>query len=449
MKLGALNTIYFIGIGGIGMSALARYFRIQGVSIYGYDRTRTPLTMQLEQEGMHIHYEEDPGLIPQNTDLVIYTPAIPASGIELRFVRESGFRLMKRSEVLGALTKDLFTIAIAGTHGKTTITSMTSHFLAQAGLPFSAFIGGISNNFGSNLVSTPNNTIIVVEADEFDKSFLQLQPSIAVISSMDADHLDIYHDHNQLIETYHAFAQNTKKDGNIIVRYGLTINASQSVSTYGIDPGADVFADNIRVLDGRFVFDLHLRKAKMNDVSIPTPGRHNIENALAAASVAELMGVSIEQIVSGISTFTGVQRRFDFKVRKPDVVYIDDYAHHPEELRACISGVKELFPDKKITGIFQPHLFSRTRDFMDGFAQSLNMLDRLLLLDIYPAREEPIAGITSSALLRHINIDDKQLCSKEDLLAKVDVLRPEVLLTLGAGDIDQFITPLQQMLSSW
>ncbi|NOU45742.1 MAG: UDP-N-acetylmuramate--L-alanine ligase [Bacteroidales bacterium] len=449
MKLGTLNTIYFIGIGGIGMSALARYFRIQGVSIYGYDRTRTPLTMQLEREGILIHYEENPDLIPQNTDLVIYTPAIPASGIELRFVRESGFRLMKRSEVLGALTKDLFTVAIAGTHGKTTITSMTSHFLAQAGLPFSAFIGGISNNFGSNLVSTPNNTIIVVEADEFDKSFLQLQPSIAVISSMDADHLDIYHDHNQLIETYQAFARNTSVDGNIIVRYGLKINTSQSVSTYGIDPWADVFADNIRVIDGRFVFDLHLRNAKMNDVSIPTPGRHNIENALAAASVAELMGVTIEQIVSGISTFTGVQRRFDFKVRKPDVVYIDDYAHHPEELRACISGVKELFPGKKITGIFQPHLFSRTRDFMDGFARSLSMLDQLILLDIYPAREEPIAGITSSALLQHINLEDKQLCSNEDLLAKVDDLRPEVLLTLGAGDIDQFIRPLQQMLSSW
>jgi UDP-N-acetylmuramate--alanine ligase len=449
MKFGSGNTIYFIGIGGIGMSALARYFHIQGADIHGYDRTRTPLTIQLEQENMHIHYNEDIGLIPSHPDLVVYTPAIPKSSAELQFVIESGFPLMKRSEVLGELTKNLYTIAIAGTHGKTTITSMTSHLLAQANLPFSAFIGGISNNFDSNLVCKPNSTIIVVEADEFDKSFLRLQPSIAVISSMDADHLDIYHDHNQLIETYNAFAQNTVPGGYVIVRRGLKVNTLEPVSTYGINTDADVYATNIRVLDGRFLFELHLRNSETKEVAMLLPGRHNIENALAAASVAELMGVTIEQIAHGISTFTGVQRRFEFKVRKKNVVYIDDYAHHPEELRACISGVRELFPDKKITGIFQPHLFSRTRDFMDGFAKSLAMLDQLILLDIYPAREEPIEGITSTALLNRIEIQDKLLCSKERLLETVSNLQPEVLLTLGAGDIDQFVQPLQQLLSSW
>jgi UDP-N-acetylmuramate--alanine ligase len=449
MKFGAGDSIYFIGIGGIGMSALARYFHIQGADIHGYDRTRTPLTIQLENEGMQIHYNEATDLIPVNPGLVIYTPAIPISNIELQFVRESGFPLMKRSEVLGALTKDLFTIAIAGTHGKTTITSMTSHLLAQAGLPFSAFIGGISNNFGSNLVCTPDNKIIVVEADEFDKSFLQLQPSISVISSMDADHLDIYQNHNQLIETYQLFAQNTRKKGNVIVRFGLKIETTESFSTYGMNQGADVYATNIHVNEGRFVFDLHLRKGEMTNVIMQLPGRHNIENALAAASVAELMGVSKEQIAEGISTFTGVKRRFEFKVRNPKVIYIDDYAHHPEELRACISGVKELFPGKKITGIFQPHLFSRTRDFMEDFAKSLALLDQLILLDIYPAREEPIEGITSEALLRLINIDNKQICPKENLLQIIGNAKPEVLLTLGAGDIDQFVQPLQQLLSSW
>jgi UDP-N-acetylmuramate--alanine ligase len=398
---------------------------------------------------MHIHYTEEIGLIPYNTSLIIYTPAIPKSNVELQYVMESGVPLMKRSEVLGALTNDLFTIAIAGTHGKTTITSMTSHLLAQANLPFSAFIGGISNNFGSNLVCTPNNTIIVVEADEFDKSFLQLQPSIAVISSMDADHLDIYHNHNQLIETYQSFAGNTKANGKLILRFGLIVETPLAVTTYGINQDAVVYATNIMVKDGHFIFDLHLGKFEMKEVVMQLPGRHNIENALAAASVADMMGVTPEQIVKGISTFTGVQRRFEFKVRNEKVVYIDDYAHHPEELRACISGVKELFPGKKITGIFQPHLFSRTRDLMTDFANSLSMLDQLILLDIYPAREEPIEGITSSALLGLINIVDKQICLKENLLDFIENTRPEILLTLGAGDIDQFVQPLQQMLASW
>lgn len=449
MKLGKGNSVYFVGIGGIGMSALARYFHIQGAEIYGYDRTQTSLTLQLEQEGMHIHYHESINLIPDNLDLVVYTPAIPKSNIELQFLLESGIKILKRAEVLEQLTNDLFTIAIAGTHGKTTITSMTSYLLKQGNLPFSAFIGGISNNFGSNLVCTPNNEIMVVEADEFDKSFLRLQPSISLISSMDADHLDIYHDHNQLISTYNAFASNTKPSGYILLRHGLTLINGKQFETYGINPDATVRASNIRVENGFFVFDLQLRKGFVKNISMLLPGRHNIENALAAASIAELMAVGIDQIARGISTFAGVQRRFDFKVRNSNIVYIDDYAHHPEELRACISGVKELFPNKRITGIFQPHLYSRTRDFMDGFAESLSMLDQLILLEIYPAREEPIEGINSTALLQRISLNNKQLCSKKNLLSTIDSLKPEVLLTLGAGDIDQFVKPIQTMLASW
>ncbi len=443
------NTVYFVGIGGIGMSAIARFFVKQGADVHGYDRSCTPLTKQLEKEGMHIHYVEDVQLIPAKTDLVVYTPAIPSGSIELQFIRNAGFPLMKRAEVLGELTKALFTVAIAGTHGKTTITSMTAHLLYSAGLPISAFIGGISNNFGSNLVTTPDTEIMVVEADEYDKSFLRLHPSIAVISSMDADHLDIYGEHSHLIETFHAFAKNLKADGKLILHKGLPLPDVPEIITYGIDPEADVNASNIRVESGCFVFDLSLQGTLMQNLRLQQAGRHNIENALAAASVAMLAGVSPTDIVHGISSFTGVQRRFDFIVKNENVVYIDDYAHHPEELRACISGVRELYPGKRITGIFQPHLFSRTRDLMEGFTESLALLDELILLEIYPAREEPIPGVNSQALLDNISLKNKQLCAKSDLLSVVEHLHPEVLITLGAGDIDQFVKPLQKLLSAW
>lgn len=449
MKIKRGNTVYFVGIGGIGMSAIARFFLKQGAYIHGYDKSRSPLTDQLEKEGMQIHFDEDVRLIPEKTDLVVFTPAIPSGSIELQFIRKAGFPLMKRAEVLGELTNDLFTVAIAGTHGKTTITSMTAHLLHTSGLPISAFIGGISNNFGSNLVTSPDTEIMVVEADEFDKSFLRLHPSIAVISSMDADHLDIYGEHSHLIETFHAFAKNLKSDGKLILHKGLPLPDVSDIISYGIDPEADVNASNIRVDSGCFVFDLSIHGTLMPNVRLQQAGRHNIENALAAASVAMLAGVSATDIVHGISTFTGVQRRFDFIVKNEDVVYIDDYAHHPEELRACISGVRELYPGKRITGIFQPHLFSRTRDLMDGFTKSLALLDELILLEIYPAREEPIPGVSSQVLLDNISLKDKQLCARDDLLSVVEHLRPEVLITLGAGDIDQFVKPLQKLLSAW
>ncbi len=449
MKIGKGNTVYFIGIGGIGMSAIARFFLHQGAEVYGYDRTKTDLTRQLEKEGMHIHYHEDDRLIPLHTDLVVFTPAIPETNSELRTVKKIGLKLMKRSEVLGELTRDLFTIAIAGTHGKTTITSLTAFIFHLAGLPVSAFIGGISNNFGSNLLLSEQAEYVVVEADEFDKSFLKLHPSIAVISSMDADHLDIYGDHQQLMDHYQQFASRIRAGGTLVFRHGLPLLTDHHFLRYGIGSEPEVKAQNIRVEDGYFVFDLTLENEIFPSVRCQQPGRHNIENALAAVSVARSAGVPVSIIVRGIEEFKGVQRRFDIRFRSSQTIFVDDYAHHPEELRACISGARELYAGKKLTGVFQPHLFTRTRDLMEGFAESLALLDEVILLPIYPAREEPIPEIDSAILLDRIPMQNKRLVQKEELLSTLSHLRPEVLLSLGAGDIDQFVEPIVKLCSTW
>lgn len=447
MKFGAKHTIYFLGIGGIGMSALARYFLLQGARIFGYDKTRTALTQQLELEGMTIHFEDDISLIPSRIDLVIYTPAIPADHKGFQYLLNQGVKMMKRAEVLGELSKDLPTIAIAGTHGKTTITSMLAHILAASGKPITAFIGGIANNFSNNFVQHPHAEWFVVEADEFDKSFLNLRPDIAVISSMDADHLDIYGSHSKMLENYARFADNVNQKGCVMLKYGLNLSLNTHKITYGLDADADVFAQNIRVENGRFVFEL-CASGQITEVRMLVPGRHNIENALAASAVALHIGIELKAISDALDTYRGVYRRFDIRINSPKIVYIDDYAHHPEELRACISAARELFPDRKITGIFQPHLFTRTRDFMDGFSESLSLLDELILLDIYPARELPIPGVTSNILLESVKLEKKYLKSKDELIAYLEENSPDVLLTLGAGDIDQLVEPIQKLFTA-
>lgn len=449
MNYGFGNTLYFLGIGGIGMSALARYFHSRGAAIHGYDRVCTPLTRQLEDEGMTIHYDEDVLKIPHSVDLVIITPAIPSNHVELIAFKEGRAKIMKRAEVLGALTKGFFTIAIAGTHGKTTITSIVAHILYTANKRFTAFIGGIANNFNSNLVLNQHSDYMVVEADEYDKSFLMLKPDIAVISSMDADHLDIYGSHQQMIQTYHDFANNISKGGTLILQNSITFTQSEKVVSYGLSADCDVFADQIRIESGKFHFTLQTKLHRAAAVKMQVAGRHNIENALAAAAVAFEIGIDLNTIVNALETYTGVWRRFDVKVNNQSVVYIDDYAHHPEELRACIQAVRELYPNKKITGIFQPHLYSRTYDLMQGFSESLSLLDTLILLDIYAARETPVEGISAASLLQLVSIKNKTLLSKNEVATYLNIHRPEVLLTLGAGDIDQLVLPIQQQLSTW
>lgn len=439
------DILYFIGIGGIGMSALARYFLALGAQIHGYDKTPTPLTESLQREGMQIHFDDRPELIPSETKFVIYTPAVPATLNEFRTLKNSGKPMMKRAEVLGAISKAMPTIAVAGTHGKTTVSSMIAHILQHSGIPLTAFIGGIANNFGSNLVLNSNSQWLVVEADEYDRSFLHLMPQIAVITSMDPDHLDIYGSQEQMELTYRNFAARVPAQGRLIHRQGLPVNNTEAACiTFSVNSDADFTAHNIRVEDDRFFFDMKFNGGS-HPANIRIPGHHNVLNALAAAAVCMVAGVSPEAISSALSVYTGVWRRFDIIVNKPDFLYIDDYAHHPEELKAAIITARSLRPGKHLTGIFQPHLFSRTRDFMDGFAQSLSMLDELILLDIYPARELPIEGVSSQILLEKVSLRNKRLLSMEEAMDYLKEHPTEVLMTLGAGDIDRMVAPLKKI----
>lgn len=449
MKYGKGQQVYFLGIGGIGMSALARYFHLQGALVSGYDKTRTKLTAELEAEGIKVHYTDDIRMIPANPDLVIFTPAIPSNLNELQYIQQQGFQLLKRAEVLGLLTQSYPTIAVAGTHGKTTITSMIAHVLHESRIPVTAFIGGIANNFGSNLIVHQNSTFMVVEADEYDRSFLNLHPEIAVISSMDADHLDVYEHHDRLKENFVNFAAGRKTGGKLVYRNGLALQDLPDTITYGFEEGSTHRAENIQVEKGQFSFDWVLKNNQSMTITLQVPGRHNIENALAAAAVSIEVGLPPKVIANALNSYTGVWRRFDIRVRNNRHIFIDDYAHHPEELRAFISGVRELFPNLPVTGIFQPHLFSRTRDFMEEFAESLGLLDTLILLEIYPARELPISGVDSNALLKLCPNKEKSLISKEEVLEEIEKIRPPLLLTMGAGDIDQFVEPLQKMISTW
>jgi UDP-N-acetylmuramate--alanine ligase len=453
VDLNDIKKIYFIGIGGIGMSALARYFRFHGKEVSGYDRTSTTLTQQLEAEGIAIHYEDDPAAAPRDADLVVYTPAVPGDHRELTWYQRHGYPLYKRSDVLGMITNSSFNICVAGTHGKTTVTTMIAHILRHSGYGCNAFLGGIAVNYNSNFWSDRRN-VCVVEADEYDRSFLKLSPDIAVITAMDADHLDIYGTAEAVQQAFIDFSGRLKPGGLLLSRKGLAHEAALKGDhhwTYGLTADADVFASAIRIEEGDYWFTVQTADWELERVILTMGGRHNVENATAAIAVAHRLGIPGDKIIDAVAAFRGVRRRFEYVVKEPGRVYIDDYAHHPEELRALITGARELFPGRKCIVIFQPHLFTRTRDFAAGFAASLDLADEVFLLPIYPAREEPIAGVTSELIAGKMSAGKAKLVDKQELLTIINVEwnseKEMVLITAGAGDIDTLVEPIRQLLS--
>ena len=414
-----LNEVYFIGIGGIGMSAIARFFHAGGVKVSGYDKTPTLLTNELEASGVAVHYEENVELVPKNPDLVVYTPAIPAEHKELVYFREKGAKVVKRSDVLQIITESSFNICIAGTHGKTTITSMVAHLLRDSGFGCNAFLGGISVNYGTNFWSSEKN-VCVIEADEYDRSFLKLNPDVAIITAMDADHLDIYGTAEAVEEAFIDFSKRVRPGGLLIRQFGLKrgkeLTAGQHI-TYSLqNESADVYAANIRMMNGSYEFDVMWKNSMLENVKLNMGGMHNVENAIAAIAVASSLGIENEKIKAAVESFRGVKRRFEYIIKNERLVFVDDYAHHPEELRALITGAKTLFRQKKCTVIFQPHLYSRTRDLADGFAEVLDLADEVILLPIYPARELPIAGVSSEMILERMRNENKQVLEKEELM---------------------------------
>lgn len=436
------------------MSALARYFVSIGKRVSGYDRTKTTLTEELSCSGFDIHYEDDthaiPGefLDPDNT-LVVFTPAVPSDHRELQYFRSNGFKICKRAEVLGFITKGKRAICVAGTHGKTTVTTMITWLMSQSKTGCKAFLGGISKNFDSNFVNSDKSEFVVAEADEYDRSFLRLHPEIAVITAIDADHLDIYGSGEELLKSFEVFISQIQNGGRLVIKYGIKPelrNPDIDIYTYALKDKADFYAKNIRLINGRYFFDVITPVEIIKDLSLAHPGLINIENAVAAVAVTTLAGLNRESIKKALPEFSGIKRRFDFIYQTAEKVYIDDYAHHPREIDAVIGSVRELFPGKRILGIFQPHLYSRTRDFADEFAESLGKLDTLMLMDIYPARELPIEGVTSDIIFREVKLDDKILVRKENLLQILDKKNIEVIITMGAGDIDTFCEPIKQLL---
>ena len=444
------KTYYLVGIGGIGMSAIARYLKEEGNNVFGYDRVCTALTKELEQEGVEIVYEDDSSHIATlNVDEVIYTPAIPSDSVILRYVKEMGIPLFKRSEALGRITRGKKTIAVAGTHGKTTNAGLTAHILKNSRIGCSAFLGGISNNYFTNFLVNHNSDYVVVEADEYDRSFLRLSPFFSLITSIAEDHLDIYGNLDNLEQAFIQFANLTDKNGRLFLKNNLPVKIESEVqeTTYSLtDVDADCYASNIRVSEGAYYFDFHTPDKVYHDMKMTYPGRHNIENAVASLSMALSLGVNECEFREGLATFKGMKRRFDLRIKTDKTIYYDDYAHHPQEIEATIKSLKELYPDKRICGVFQPHLYSRTRDFAGEFAQSLELLDDIILLPIYPAREEPIEGITSDTILGKIRKSSKYYVEKDRLLPLLKTLQPELLVTLGAGDIDRFVEPITEMI---
>lgn len=451
---------YFLGVGGIGMSALARYFNHYGKPVHGYDKTQTELTKQLEDEGIQIHYHEDEQLVKElfskykkEEILIIYTPAVPKEHYEFIHIQTNQYNLQKRSWVLGEITKQFKTIAIAGTHGKTTTTTMVAHILKTAGIDCFAFLGGISQNYKTNLLlgdASNKDAYVVVEADEYDRSFLTLHPYITVITSVDADHLDIYGDKNAMHDTYKQFASQVQNDGFLIVKKNVDndLKLSGKRLIYSLNLDTEYSANSIHISNGEFRYNITSPIEAVNQTAIGLPGLHNVENSIAAVAIAQQIGIKGDVINEALRSFKGVKRRFDYHVKSKSVVYIDDYAHHPEELKAAISAAKQLYPDKKVTGIFQPHLFSRTRDFADGFAQSLDLLDVCVLLDIYPAREKPIEGVNSQMLLDKMTSKHKHLVKKENVIEFLRTHHCDVVMTLGAGDIDSLIQPIEEYLKT-
>jgi UDP-N-acetylmuramate--alanine ligase len=451
------GEVYFIGIGGIGMSAIARFFQSRGSKVSGYDKTPSSLTKELESSGIEVHYEEDLEKIPKSARLVVFTPAIPQDHKELTFFRQNGNKLVKRSEVLELITKSSFNICIAGTHGKTTITSMVAHLLRDTGFGCNAFLGGIAVNYGTNFWSSERN-VCVVEADEYDRSFLRLSPDVAIVTAMDADHLDIYGTAEAMEQAFLDFTAKLDLEGLLITKFGLKrekeFKANQHM-TYSLqNDTAHVYAANIRMMDGTYEFDVLMPGNMIDNVKLNMGGMHNVENAIAAIAVASSLEISNEKIKAAVSSFRGVKRRFEYVIKNERLVYIDDYAHHPEELRALISGAKTLFRQKKCTVIFQPHLFTRTRDLADGFAESLDMADEVILLPIYPARELPINGVESRMIVERMKNDRVKIMDKDELKTwvkevyskKMNTEFGEVLITAGAGDIDSLVDPIREIL---
>ena len=448
----SMKVIYFIGIGGIGMSALARYFHSKGAKVSGYDKTPSSLTKELEQAGMSIHYEENVDLIPKDADLIVYTPAVPKEHKELVYYQQHGYKVVKRSDVLQIVTESSFNICIAGTHGKTTISTMVAHLLRHTGYGCNAFLGGISVNYGTNFWSSERN-VSVVEADEYDRSFLKLSPDIAIITAMDPDHLDIYGTAEEMEKAFIDFSGKIREGGLLISKYGLKrtkdLKGTKQL-TYSVqNKSADAHAENIRMINGSYEFNIVIKEKRIENVRLNIGGMHNVENAVAAITAASSLNIEEAKIKAAVADFQGVKRRFEYVIKTGDLVFIDDYAHHPEELRALISGAKSLFSDKKCTVIFQPHLYTRTRDLADGFAEVLDMADEVILLPIYPARELPIPGVSSEMILEKMRNKNKKVLNKENLKnwIKKDFKRQgKVLVTAGAGDIDLLIEPIKKIL---
>ncbi|GGC77394.1 UDP-N-acetylmuramate--L-alanine ligase [Flavobacterium lutivivi] len=445
MNLNQIHNVYFIGIGGIGMSALARYFKNIGKNVSGYDKTQTMLTDELIEDGLQIHFEDNINLIPKSytkeNTLVVYTPAIKKLA-EWDYLKENGFTIKKRAEVLGIITKDTFCFAVAGTHGKTTTSSILGHILYESGADVTAFLGGIVENYHSNLIGK-GKTISVVEADEFDRSFLHLHPDIACITSMDADHLDIYGDATAIENSFREFADKVVDKSKLFVAKGLPLDGM----TVSVNNQADFIAQNIRIENNSYVFDVKTPSETIKDISFGLPGHHNLMNAVMALAMAVTYGTPTSDIAKALASFKGVQRRFSYQIKDKNRVYIDDYAHHPTEINAVHQAVRELYPNKKILAVFQPHLFSRTKDFADGFAESLSKFDEVLLLEIYPARELPIEGVNSTWLLDKIENKNKRLVAKQDLIAELVNSDAQVFVTIGAGDIGEMVPEIKSALS--
>ena len=455
MNINTIKSVYFIGAGGIGMSALVRYFLSKGKEVAGYDRTQSELTEELIKEGANIHYEENISLIPDSCKikkdtLVIFTPAIPQTHKEFTYFKENGFEILKRAQVLGMITTTEKGLCVAGTHGKTTTSTLTAHLLHQSHIGCNAFLGGISKNYKTNLLLSETSNYVVIEADEFDRSFHWLTPFATVITATDSDHLDIYGTREAYLESFNKYTSLICRGGYLIAKKGIDLSPAVQegvkIYSYGITDG-DFKAENIRIGNGEIVFDFISPFGNINDIKLGVPVYVNIENGIAAMALAQIAGVSNEEIKNAMPTFSGVDRRFDFKIKEDNLVFLSDYAHHPAEIRQSISSIKALYPDKKVTAVFQPHLYTRTRDFYKEFAKSLSLADEIILLDIYPARELPIEGVTSKLIYDNIQEGKvKTLCKKEELLDLLKKKEIEVLITLGAGDIDNMVPQIYNIL---
>jgi UDP-N-acetylmuramate--alanine ligase len=457
MDFNSIKSVYFVGAGGIGMSAIARYFLSKGLFVAGYDRTTSPLTEQLNAEGAFIHYKEDADLIPQKcrdakTTLVVYTAAIPVTHAELKYFLDNGFTVEKRAQVLGELTRTQKGLCVAGTHGKTTTSTMAAHLLKESHVDCTAFLGGVSKNYGTNLLLSKTSPYIVIEADEFDRSFHWLRPYMSVITATDADHLDIYGTYDAYLESFAHYTELIKEGGALIIHTDLAVKPRVQkgvrVYTYSRDKG-DFHADNVRIGNGEIFFDFVAPDVRIKDIQLGVPMSINIENGIAAMALAHLNGVTEEEIKKGMLSFHGVDRRFDFKIKNDHIAFLSDYAHHPAEIKQSILSIRELYKDRKITAIFQPHLYTRTRDFYKDFANSLSLLDEVILVDIYPAREQPIPGVTSKLIYDNLRPGiEKTMCKKEEILNVLKDKDIEVLIVLGAGDVDNYVPAITQLLQT-